>query len=54
MIGDGKCDAVTVAGDRLRDMDKLVEIGTNVPLPSAVKNTKDSLSTKVFEYVMHF
>ena len=51
MIGDGKCDAVTVAGDRLRDMDKLVEIGTNVPLPSAVKNTKDSLSKKVFEYV---
>ena len=51
MIGDGKCEAVTVAGDRLRDMDKLVKIGTNVPLPSAVKNTKDSLSKKVFEYV---
>ena len=52
VIGDGNYEAVTVAGDRLRDMDKLVEIGTNVPLPSAIKNTKDSLSKKVFEYVI--
>ena len=51
MIGDGNYEAVTVAGDRLRNMDKLVEIGTNVLLPSAIKNTKDSLSKKVFEYV---
>ena len=46
VIGDGNYEAVTVAGDRLRNMDKLVEIGTNVPLPSAIKNTKDSLSKK--------
>ena len=52
VIGDGNYEAITVAGDRLRDMDKLVEIGTNVPLPSAIKNTKDSLSKKVFEYVI--
>ena len=51
MIGDGKCEPVTISGDRLRNMDKLVEIGTNVPLPSAVENTKDNLSKKVFEYV---
>ena len=52
MIGDGNYEAVTVAGDRLRNIDKLVEIGTNVPLPSAIKNTKDILSKKVFEYVI--
>ena len=51
MIGDGNYEAVTVAGDRLRNMDKLVEIGTNVPLPSAIKKAKDILSKKVFEYV---
>ena len=52
VIGDGNYEAVTVAGDRLRNMDKLVKIGTNVPLPSAIKNTKDILSKKGFEYVI--
>ena len=52
MIGDGNYEAVTIAGDRLRNIDKLVEIGTNVPLPSAIKNTKDILSKKVFECVI--
>ena len=49
MIGDGKGETVVVAGDRLRDMNELVKIGTKIPLPSAVKYTKDNLSKKVFE-----
>jgi len=49
VFGDGSGEALTVAGDRLRDMDELVKIGTKIPLPSAVKDTRDNLSKKVFK-----
>lgn len=49
VIADGKGESLTVAGDRLRDMDELVEIGTKIPLPSAVKDTRENLSKKIFE-----
>ena len=49
VIGDGKGESLTVAGDRLRDMDELVEIGTKISLPSAVKDTRENLSKKIFE-----
>jgi len=49
VFGDGSGEALTVAGDRLRDMDELVKFGTKIPLPSAVKDTRENLSKKIFE-----
>ena len=49
MLGDGKCEVVTVAGDKLWSSDAVVKAGAEAPLPAAVKDTRAALSTKVFE-----
>ena len=49
MLGDGRGEVVTVAGDKLFDSDNLVKSGTEAPLPLPVKDTHSSLSSKVFE-----
>ena len=48
MIGDGRGEVVTVAGDKLFDSANLVKSGSEVPLPWPVKDTTTSLSSKVF------
>lgn len=48
MIGDGRGEVVTVAGDKLYDHENLVKSGSSAPLPQPVKDTCASLSSKVF------
>lgn len=48
VIGDGRGEIVTVAGDKLFDSVNLVKCGSDVHLPLPVKDTHSSLSTKVF------
>ena len=48
MIGDGRGEVVTVAGDKLYDSDNLVQSGSTAPLPLPIKDTSTSLSSKVF------
>ena len=49
MIGDGRGEVVTVAGDKLWSSDALVKIGEEVTLPAAVRETRGALSKRVFE-----
>lgn len=49
VIGDGRGEVVTVAGDKLWSSDALVKIGEEVTLPAAVKETRSALSKRVFE-----
>ena len=49
VLGDGKSEVVTVAGDKLWSSDAVVKAGVEAPLPAAVKDTRAALSTKVFE-----
>lgn len=54
MIGDGRGEVVTVAGDKLYDSDNLVKSGSEAPLPLPVKDTQTSLSAKVFGSVSYY
>ena len=49
VIGDGRGEVVTVAGDKLWSSDALVKIGEEVTLPAAVRETRSTLSKRVFE-----
>ena len=49
MLGDGKSEVVTVAGDKLWSSDAVVKAGAEAPLPATVKDTRAALSKKVFE-----
>ena len=48
VLGDGRGEVVTVAGDKLFDSENLVKSGSDAPLPLPVKDTHSSLSSKVF------
>lgn len=48
VLGDGRGEVVTVAGDKLFDSVNLVKSGSEAPLPLPVKDTHSSLSSKVF------
>jgi hypothetical protein len=48
VLGDGRGEVVTVAGDKLFDSENLVKSGSDAPLPLPVKDTLSSLSSKVF------
>ena len=49
VIGDGRSEVVTVAGDKLWSSDALVKIGEEVTLPADIKQTRSALSKRVFE-----
>jgi len=49
VIGDGRGEVVTVAGDKLWNSDAMVKVGGEVSLPAAVRETRSALSKKVFE-----
>lgn len=49
VIGDGKSDPVTIAGDKLGNKDTLQTIAGEQSLPAAIKVTRKSLGEKVFE-----
>jgi len=49
VIGDGRGEVVTVAGDKLWNSDAMVKVGGEVALPAAVRETHSALSKKVFE-----
>ena len=51
IFGDGKNDTVTVTGDKLSDNDALVKVGTEASLPASIKDTRESLSSKLFRYI---
>lgn len=46
-MGDGRSDCVTVAGDKLLNVDALLRIGGELPLPASVSHSKDALVQKV-------
>ena len=48
MTGDSKGDVITVAGDKLSSPDELVKIGTEVPIPAAIKLSYEDLKKKLF------
>lgn len=49
VIGDGKSDPVSIAGDKLGNKDTLKTIAGEQTLPAAVKTTRKSLGEKLFE-----
>ena len=53
VFGDGKNDAVIVTGDKLNHNDALVKVGTEASLPASIKETRESLSSKLFRYNAH-
>lgn len=46
-MGDGQSTGVVVAGDKLSNVDELLGIGGELPLPSSVSHSKDALTKKV-------
>jgi hypothetical protein len=48
VVGDGRGEVVTVAGDKLFDSAHLVRSGSDAPLPLPVRDTHASLSSRVF------
>lgn len=51
IIGDGRSQTLTMAGDKLGDTDALVKVGDEVPMPAPIKDTHKALSEKVFRCV---
>ncbi len=49
VVGDGGQEAVTVAGDKLKDQEQLVKIGSELALPKPVNESRRTLGDKVFE-----
>lgn len=49
LIGDGKSNPVSIAGDKLGKKDTLKTIAAEQTLPAAIKTTRKSLGEKVFE-----
>lgn len=47
VLGDGRAEDVIVAGDKLSNVDALLKIGGELPLPSSVSHSKDALAQKV-------
>lgn len=47
MIGDGRSVEVVVAGDKLSNVDELIKIGGDLPLPSSIRHSRDALAEKV-------
>ena len=51
VIGDGRSQTLTMAGDKLSNTDALVKVGEEVPMPAPIKDTIKALSEKVFRFV---
>lgn len=49
MIGTGKNETYTVAGDKLSSSEAVIKTGDEIPLPGPVKDTHKMLSQKIFE-----
>ena len=49
VVGDGRGQEVTLAGDKLWNLDAIVKMGGEIPLPGLIKDTHKKLSKKVFE-----
>ena len=47
VMGDGRAEDVVVAGDKLSNVDALLKIGSELPLPSSVSHSRDALAHKV-------
>lgn len=50
IFGDGRTNAVTMAGDKLKDVKAVEEVGKGIPLPSPVRDTHKELSKKIFRF----
>ena len=46
-MGDGRAEDVVVAGDKLSNVDALLKIGSELPLPLSVSHSRDALAHKV-------
>ena len=47
VMGDGQTKEIVVAGDKLSNIDVLLEIGDELPVPSSVSRSRDVLAKKV-------
>ncbi|XP_070190102.1 circularly permutated Ras protein 1-like isoform X2 [Littorina saxatilis] len=48
VIGDSTEEEVVVSGEKLTDQDALTKVGSELPCPKAIKETRSSLGEKVF------
>ena len=51
VVGDGRMQPITIAGDRLSDSESLVRKARELPLPAPVRETHKALTKKVFGWV---
>ena len=49
VIGDGLSDPVILAGDKLSNRAELIKAGAELAMPGAIKDTQETLGSKVFE-----
>lgn len=49
VVGDGKSDPVSIAGDKLSNRDTLESIATEQAIPESIKSTRQKLGEKLFE-----
>jgi hypothetical protein len=48
IIGDGRMNPVTIAGDKLSNTQAIIDVGREVVLPASIRETQKALSKKVF------
>ena len=48
VTGDGTGEEVTVSGQKLMDKEELTKVGTELPCPKPIKETRASLGDKIF------
>ncbi len=52
VIGDGSKPPVHFSGDKLGKQDEMIQGGKDLELPTSIKDTRQMLGEKVFEYVL--
>ena len=51
VIGDGKTEPLTIAGNKLKDTAELEKIGAELTMPESVAASRKTLGEKLFWYV---
>lgn len=53
-MGDGSGIPLTIAGDKLCNVEELMKVGSEVNLPTSIATSRETLSKKIFELVFSF
>jgi len=51
VVGDGSGIPLTIAGDKLCNVEELMKVGSEISLPSSIATSRDTLGKKIFELV---